>query len=315
MAGGKWYTDDTHRAEKSHRGFPYMNNPDATPRTKALYSMIRSLSGEKILLGQQESPRTILADREIDWIYAVTGEMPAIRGMDFIHDDFPGVVERAKAWNGKGGIVTVCWHTGVDGNDYMASKEENPDWEKLLAPGTKENGQLLRRWEDAAKALLKLQEADIPVLWRPFHEFDGQWFWWGRGGGEPFRALWRAMYRRFTDEYGLNNLIWVLGYADDVRDGWDPGAEYYDIAGSDTYRGETTHAAAFRKLREFVPDKPLALHECGLIPPPEAFFADGCPWSWLMPWHGRWLMDNHPDRIREAYQNERMLPLSRLEAF
>ena len=49
-----------------------------------------------------------------------------------------GVVERAKAWRDQGGIVTICWHTGVEGNTYPASKEENPDWEKVLTPGTED---------------------------------------------------------------------------------------------------------------------------------------------------------------------------------
>ncbi len=292
-----------------------LNNPEATARTRSLYRLLESLSGNRILLGQQESPRTVYADREIEWIRAVTGEMPALRGLDFIHDDYAGVVERARKWNGLGGIVTICWHTGVDGNDYPSSKEENPDWEELLSPGTEANGRLLRRWDRAAEALRLLQEDDIPVLWRPFHEFDGKWFWWGKGGSEAFRCLWRMMYRYFTGDCRLNNLIWVLGYADDVLDGWNPGEAYFDVAGSDTYRGETVHGASFKKLCELYPDKLLAFHECGLVPEPGAFFSAGCPWSWLMPWHSSWLMNNSPLRVREVYHDERMIPLGRLQAF
>ena len=294
---------------------PELINPGATERTRSLYNLLCSLSGKKILLAQQEMPRSREPGYEMSWIRDVTGDLPAIRGLDFIHDDFAGVVERAKSWNDRGGIVTICWHTGVDGNDYNASKDENPDWEKLLSPGTPENGLLLRRWDDAAQALLRLQDADIPVLWRPFHEFDGRWFWWGKGGGKAFIALWRMMQRRFTVDYGLNNLIWVLGYADDVRDGWNPGEGFFDIAGSDTYRGETVHAVSYRRLKKLYPDKLLAFHECGLIPSPERFFEENCPWSWLMPWHTRWLTDNPPERLREVYRDRRMISLSRLASF
>ena len=284
-------------------------------RTCALYALLQSLFGRSILLAQQESPRTAVAGRELDWIRAATGELPAIRGLDFIHDDFDGVVARSRDWNDRGGIVTICWHTGLEGNDYPSSKSESPDWEKLLTPGTPEQEQLLRHWDRAAEALSRLQEEDIPVLWRPFHEFDGAWFWWGKGDGEAFIRLWRMMYRRFTEECGLQNLIWVLGYADDVLGGWNPGAAYVDIAGSDTYRGETTHAASYRRLRALFPDKPLAFHECGLLPEPDAFFRDGCPWSWIMPWHSRWLMDNDPERVCRVYHDERMLSLRRLPSF
>ncbi len=294
---------------------PELINPGATARTRSLYSLLCSLSGKKILLAQQEMPCSREPGDEMSWIRNVTGDLPAIRGLDFIHDDYAGVVERAKSWNGRGGIVTICWHTGVEGNDYNASKEENPDWEKLLSPGTPENGLLLRRWDDAAQALLRLQDADIPVLWRPFHEFDGRWFWWGKGGGEAFIALWRMMQQRFTLDYGLNNLIWVLGYADDVRDGWDPGEAFFDVAGSDTYRGETVNAVSYRRLRTMYPDKLLAFHECGLVPPVDRFFEEQCPWSWLMPWHTRWLTDNPPEQLAEIYRDERMISLGRLNSF
>lgn len=290
-------------------------NPRASARARSLHALLRSYEGSRILLGQQEIPRARGLSPELEWIRSVTGELPAIRGLDFIHDDFAGVVDRARAWNDMGGIVTVCWHTGIDGNDYNASKAENPDWEKLLKPGTAENGALLRRWDDAASALRCLQEADVPVLWRPFHEFDGRWFWWGKGGGAAFAALWRMMVRYFTDSHGLNNLIWVLGYADDVRKGWDPGEAYFDIAGSDTYRRETVHASSYRRLRTLYPDKLLAFHECGRIPPADRFFRGNCPWSWLMPWHSRWLTDNPPSRIADVYRDDRTVSLSGLAAF
>ena len=277
-----------------------------------LLSLLRSLQGKKILLAQQESPRRGFADRENEWIQAVTGELPAIRGLDFIHDDYDGVVERARAWNDRGGIVTVCWHTGVEGNSYPASKEENPDWEKLLEPGEAEWDLLRGRWDRAADALRRLDHEEIPVLWRPFHEFDGQWFWWGKGGGENFRRLWKRMHDYFEKEQGLRNLIWVLGYADDVLPGWEVEPALFDIAGSDTYRGETAHRQGYQRLKALYPDKLLAFHECGQIPPADAFFKEECVWSWIMPWHGNNLMSNHPDRLREIYRDERTVTLREL---
>ena len=284
-------------------------------REEKLYSLLRSLEGKKMLLAQQESPRRGCEDRENEWIQAVTGELPAIRGLDFIHDDYDGVVERARRWNDRGGIVTICWHTGIAGNTYPACKEENPDWERLLVPGTEENSLLMSRWDRAARALKQLREEDIPVLWRPFHEFDGKWFWWGKGGEEAFRRLWKGMRVFFEMEYGLSNLIWVLGYADDVLPGWEMDPELFDIAGSDTYRGETVHKKSYEHLKRLYPGKLLAFHECGLVPHPHAFFQEQCPWSWVMPWHGTFLMSNPPARIKEIYQDERMIPLGRLPAF
>ena len=43
--------------------------------------------------------------------------------------------------------------------------------------------------DQVAEELKKLQEANVPVLWRPFHEFDGGWFRWGKGGKDNFIKL------------------------------------------------------------------------------------------------------------------------------
>lgn len=252
----------------------------------------------------------------MDYILQTTGRLPAIRGMDYIHNDFAGVNDRAIRWNDQGGIVSICWHTGVDGIGYPESKDENPDIDRLLAPDTSEHRQLMRRWEEAAQALAQLRDRDIPVLWRPFHEFDGGWFWWGKQGGEAFIRLWQMMVNTFTVDYGLNNLIWVLGYADDVRDGWYPGDQYCDILGADTYRGCTTHAGSFQRLRTLNTDKPLAFHEIGQLPDVSRFFQDHAVWSWVMPWHTRWLTEDNPaDMLKAWYHDDRTLTLDRLPHF
>ncbi len=284
-------------------------------RKQSLLDLLRTMEGQRILLAQQESPNKGFSDRENEWIQAVTGELPAIRGLDFIHDDYDGVVDRARRWNDQGGIVTICWHTGVVDNTYPACKEENPDWGKLFTAGTEENGLLYSRWDRAAAALEQLQAADIPVLWRPFHEFDGRWFWWGKAGGESFRKLWGMMHEYFEKAHGLQNLIWVLGYSGGILPGWEVGPDLLDVVGSDTYSGETVHAEAYQRLKKLYPGKLLSFHECGLIPHPDAFFETGCTWSWIMPWHGNNLMNNHPSRIAEAYHDERMVSLNRLPEF
>jgi len=295
---------------------PELSDRLAIPRARALYDYIARVMGRRMFLAQQECPHARFSEMEMEYLLQTTGRLPAIRGLDFMHDDYDGVAERALRWNGRGGIVTVCWHTGVEGFGYPDSKQEHPDFGRLLAYGTPENGLLRRRWDRAAGALSRLQEENVPVLWRPFHEFDGQWFWWGKEGGEAFRALWREMYRAFTEDYGLHNLIWVLGYADYVRPGWYPGSDVCDVLGSDTYHGVTTHAVAWPRLRALSPDKPLAFHECGTLPPPESFFREGAPWAWVMPWHTKWLTENNPpERIREIYRHERMITLDQVRRF
>ena len=66
--------------------------------------------------------------------------------------------------------------------------------------GTDENRRLLDKWEKAARGLSALQEADIPVLWRPYHEFDGQWFWWGKNTDGSAFSISRKVKVEWSDD-------------------------------------------------------------------------------------------------------------------
>lgn len=127
---------------------------------------------------------------EFDYIYEKTGKYPAIRGLDYMNDDFNGVNKRAADWYEKGGIVTICWHCGCDfsGSWDECMKTELADWDKALTEGTPEYEKLIAGMDKAAEALSKLKDQNIPVLWRPFHELDGGWFWWSKGGAENFKS-------------------------------------------------------------------------------------------------------------------------------
>lgn len=287
-----------------------LSNPNAMEETAMIYDYICENFGVKMLSCQMESTWMGSPDYEIDYVYETTGKYPAMRGLDFMHNDFDGVVERAKAWHEKGGLVTICWHTGVAGSGYTESQADNPDFEKLFTEGTDEYNTMMKAWDDAANALIKLQNAGVTVFWRPFHEFDGQWFWWGKGGAENFKKLWRLMYDKFTNEYGLNNLIWVLGYAGDVKDDWYPGDEYCDIIGSDTYDG-STHKRAWDKLGK-IAGKPLAFHECGNLPTVEDFEKDGVIWSWFMVWHTNYITDNNRENLKAVYNSDLVITLDEL---
>ncbi|MBQ4639778.1 MAG: mannan endo-1,4-beta-mannosidase A and B [Clostridia bacterium] len=302
-----------------------MNMPSHTPMNRATENVYRYLCesfGKKILMAQQETPNRFDQEEEITWIMEHTGKLPALRCMDYINRDFEGVNRRAVRWWRMGGLVSICWHVGIFDGGYPQSKEDEPDFDKLLTSGTEENIRMLHNWDVAAFYLRKLKEAGVPVIWRPFHEFDGQWFWWGKGGGEYFIRLWRMMYDRFTNYFKLDNLIWLLGYADDVKEGWYPGDDYVDLIGSDTYRPGpsenvgTTHKTAWQLLEKMEAKKmPFVFHECGKVPDIDSLWQEECPWLWFMPWHSKWIRENDPELIRQAYLHERSVTLDRLPGF
>ncbi len=295
-----------------------MNIPRHSPmneRTEKVYRYLCEIFGKKMLTAQQETPNRFDPDEEVAYLMEHTGKYPAIRALDYIARDFEGVNRRALRWWQMGGLVTICWHVGIYDGGYNQCKEDVPDFDALLTPGTPENIRLINNWDVAAYYLRRLQDAGVPVIWRPFHEFDGGWFWWGKGTGEQFQKLWRMMYERYTNYFGLRNLIWLLGYDAGVKEGWYPGDNYVDLIGADGYNG-STYKDAWQKIRDMkVKEMPMVLHECGMVPDIEEFWQDECPWLWFMPWHTRWLKENDPENIRRAYLHENTVTMDKLPNF
>ena len=304
-----------------------LSNENATKEAKALYAYIAQTYGNAIISGQQESTWVGGDDYEINYIKNTTGKEPAIRGLDFMGDDFYGVVSRAKKWWAKGGIVSICWHcSSAFDKSYDACKADEltaEQWEAVLTDGTDENKAFIAGMDKAGSALLELQNAGIPVLWRPFHEFDGAWFWWGKGGSEYFKRLWIMMYNHYTYDLGLNNLIWVLGYSHNGTDygekleNWYPGNRYCDIVGADSYEVSQNGAEGrlFNPMKKIVGNaKPITLHETGLIP--SSGQLREVPWVWFMTWHTTWLTeDNWSERLNDVYNSDYVITLDELPSF
>ncbi|MGN0522886.1 MAG: glycosyl hydrolase [Eubacterium sp.] len=292
-----------------------LSNQNADETTKAVYEYIASLQNKKVLSAQQESTWMGSDDYEMEYIYDCSGKYPAMRGLDYMNDDFEGVNRRAKEWWEKGGLVTICWHTGSDfsGAWEEAMNDEVADWDAMLTDGTAENKAMLEGMDKAAMALSELQEAGVTVIWRPFHEFDGQWFWWGKGGSESFIKLWQTMYDRYTNYWHLNNLIWVLGYSHNGEDykKWYPGDEYCDIIGADSYDGGS-QPKLFKKVKRInKANKPMCFHECGANPTAEEL--KETPWVWFMTWHTEYLTDyNDKNAINELYNSDYVITLDEL---
>lgn len=291
-----------------------LSNPNASPEALRLYEYLCSIEGQGILAGQQENPRKNYHASDFRYIKTVSGKLPAVRGLDYIDEDFEGVNRRAKDWHRRGGIVTICWHWGTppDGVGYPSS-QGTIDLEEALTEGTALHEGMLRQMDQVGEYLKKLCKANIPILWRPFHEFDGGWFWWGKGGGDAFIRLWRLMYDRYTNLFGLNNLIWVLGYDGAVKDGWYPGDEYVDIVGADTYK-EGVPIPMYHRLREVFGDKfILCYHENGPIPEPDELEEQNLQWIWFLTWHNYHIRkQNTREKVRRIYNHPYVITLDNL---
>ncbi len=294
-----------------------LSNPNASKQAQKLYDYICDTYGNAILSGQQESTWMGSEQYEFNYIFDKTGKYPAIRGLDYMNDDFSGVNRRAKEWHERGGIVTICWHCGCDfsGSWSECMNTEISDWDAALTEGTPEYDKLVAGMDKAAKALAELRDQGISVLWRPFHELDGGWFWWSKGGAENFKKLWTLMYDRYTNHWELNNLIWVFGLSHEARRGgdWYPGEAYVDVAGADSYT-DGANASLYRIVKRFVGEEmPICFHECGRIPTVEQLRKEDTNWVWFMTWHTEYITDhNDVGDLKKIYNDEYVITLDEL---
>ena len=177
-----------------------LSTPNASPEAKALYCYIQSIAGKKILSGQMWSGWGF---DELKYISDNTGgKQPALLGLDFMQQSANNTqVTLATNWWKKGGIPTMMWHMGAPGHgEGYESSKMSANINNCLDKNTAE-GKIF--WADLAQKadlLQKLRDANIPILWRPFHELSGNWFWWSKEGGAQFKKLWIAMYDYYVKE-------------------------------------------------------------------------------------------------------------------
>lgn len=309
--------DTTVNTTEPEENKPTLSNPNASPEAQKLYLYISDTYGKGIISGQQESTWMGSEQYEFDYIFEKTGKYPAIRGLDYMNDDFKGVNRRAAEWHDRGGIVTICWHCGCDfgGSWSECMNTELKDWNAALTEGTEEYKTLISGMDKAAKALKELKDQNIPVLWRPFHELDGGWFWWSKGGADKFKKLWIIMYDRYTNYWGLDNLIWVCGFSGNGvnYDQWYPGNAYVDIAGADSYN-DGANARLYKIVSNVVGENmPVCFHECGRIPTVDQLRKDNTNWVWFMTWHTDFITDgNDVNDLKAIFNNPYVITLDEL---
>ena len=281
-----------------------LSTPNPSPEAVNVYNYLKGLKGQKILSGQMWAP---YGGDELNYIQSVTGKLPAVRGGDFITQaDNANEVQYAKDWWAAGGIPTIMWHWGAPtkGEGYDAAKM-SINVANCFVSGTAEYTAFWSELKIKADLLQQLRDAKVPVLWRPFHELNGGWFWWGMGGSANFKKLWTTMYNYFVTTRGLNNLIWVLCYTGSPDAAWYPGDAYVDIAGGDTYTTDNgAQTSLYNAVKTIVNDQvPICMHECGTPPDPNKNKSEGSMWSWWMEWHTDWLKSVSQSYLKSVYSN------------
>lgn len=279
------------------------SNPNAQECVKKVMKYLSDISGEKIITGQHTQT---LEMEELKHIQSVTGKQPALLGFELLSyspninyfdtddecmvevQENYGTLKRAWEWAEEKGLITFTWHwfSPLYGRSKsFFTRNTDFDADKAVIPGTPENDALISDIDTMAGILRPFCEKQIPILWRPFHEGEGDWFWWGAKGADALIKLYRILYKRFTEVHKLNNLIWVWNAP---KPECYPGDDVVDIISRDMYPPAHVHTSQIGHYTELIKitDSPkiVLIGETGTLPSPEAVVSEGAEWVSYMTW-------------------------------
>ena len=251
----------------------------ATDETKALFENLYELSKEHILFGHQhatEYGHGWSGDENRSDVRSVTGSHPAVIGVDFsgLSGRPEAEIERTKMQLQKtmadtydrGGVTTISWHfnnPASGGGFYWVDTISKPAV-RLIIPGGSHHGiykQILRTVAGVANSTKGKDGKLVPMIFRPYHEFDGDWFWWGRAHCtiDEFKTLWRFTVSYLRDSLQVHNFIYAFSpdnrfFTEEQFLERYAGDEWVDMVGIDNYGdwgrdGKYNLEAGIKKLK------------------------------------------------------------------
>ena len=206
------------------------------------------------------------------------------------------------------------WFSPIGGRDKSFYAEHTDfDASKVLIEGSDERKAFCHDMDVIADELERFRDADIPILWRPFHEADGTWFWWGAKGPVVAMELYKLMFDHYVNVRHLDNLLWVWNCP--LKEAY-PGDEYVDVISMDVYLEkyeDTDYAKQYEQLKEATGGrKVMALAEVGIMPDINVLEKSRIPWAYFMTWSKEWIIGeehNKISRLKEMYASDYSIKL------
>jgi mannan endo-1,4-beta-mannosidase len=250
-------------------------------------------------------------------VHDITGKYPGLWGADLsFHslDARAGMIAEAKRQWAAGSLVTLMWHicppTHPEPCEWNTpsgvwAKLTDAQWTEMLTPGTPLNTALTAEFDAVVPLLRGLRDAGVAVIWRPFHEMNDNWAWWGgRPGPDGSDRLYRLMHDHFQAA-GLDNLVWVWDVSDGDPAGigaYDPGPRYSDVAALDIWQTDFPTEADYQAMQKVAGERPIALGELSRVPSPE-ILAQQPRWVYFLIWAEYLQQRASGDEIKRSYYN------------
>lgn len=273
-------------------------NPSASKEATALLSYLSDLSGKGMISGQHdylESP-----DEFNNKLKNASGQYAVLHGYELgainnqseetIAGQRQAVVDSAIKWYKGGGIVAMTFHQNLPGTSpewtNVKMNLSQAKFDAYVTPGTPQYKALIAELDEVAGYLGELRDAGVPVLWRPYHEMNGNWFWWGQK--DNFAKLWDIVYDRMVNTHKLNNLLWVWNpnapneWAEPYSN-YYPGASKVDVLAADIYNNDFKQSY-YENLLKLADGKPIGIGESGELPDPVILSQTQSKWVYTMTW-------------------------------
>lgn len=248
-------------------------NPHANAKARAVLKFFQGLEARpdrRLVSGQFADFGEGANLKLVESVHDRTGHWPALIGVDYA-DFARGKLTHAApnrtaiAYARQGGLVQVSAHlynpAKADGGGL---RDAGVDLAALLDTNSPTHARWLTELDELAAGLQELKEAGVVVLWRPFHEMNGGWFWWGAKEPEKFIRVWRQMFDYFTETKRLDNLLWVYGPNHGERTAaYYAGDRYVDLVGLDAYTDfiDPAHIRGYAEVARL--PKPFGFSEYG----------------------------------------------------
>ena len=293
-------------------------------QSEGLLSLLRDLPDEQIIAGQESTfwdapwenwfPTTrdsYVQDKsggKYPGLFSSDFGDFALRDLDYseerIHELRGRLVDVIAEYADQGSLIMLSYHMcppdEVDGCGYnvMAGYSDGnpyPEWriDEILTEGTELNQTHIKRLDDMAGHLKTLKNKGINVIWRPFHEMNGPWFWWGKQ--HRYVELYRQMHTRFSEVHQLDNLIWAwsVNYWNTEQEEnparYYPGHDVVDLIGADIYisHGHSYDVSMYDELLDIGEhNKPMAITENGALPDWPQMAREQPKWAFWATWFG-----------------------------
>jgi mannan endo-1,4-beta-mannosidase len=292
------------------------------PSSKAaVVQYLKSIEGTRIVSGQHNKEPASEPAQYTQQVKDITGQYPGLWGGDlfFTASDSANrqrVVDQAKTEWANGSLVSLAWHacppTGPSTCNFeggVKSSISATQFTQIVTGGTALNTTWRQRMAEVVPYLRQLKDAGVPVLFRPFHEMNETWNWWGgRPGANGSSKIYQQM-RDYFDSQGLSNLIWVWNVQDNPQGGWSnyyPGNSYVDVASLDVWYKGFPSSSDYQQLQAIAGTKPIAIAEMGKVPD-AALLQSQTKWSYFMIWSEQLRGSNTDAAIQSAYFHPRVL--------